>query len=69
MNSAILSQPKDPLRLEFGNAEVPYFPRQMVKFPQVRARFQRHAVILFFWSGTIVASQSGPIRTERKSSK
>lgn len=40
---------------------------QMVSFPPVRARFQPHAVILFFWNETGVASQRGPIRTKRKS--
>lgn len=67
--SAKPGQPRDPPSPEFGNTEAPHVCRQMVKFPQVRARFQRHAVILFFWNGMSVASRSSPIRTERKSSK
>ncbi|VTJ78752.1 Hypothetical predicted protein [Marmota monax] len=43
-----LCEQEDLLRLEFGNAEVPYFPRQMVKFPQVRARFQRFFIDKLF---------------------
>lgn len=54
-----------------GPRRAPRGPRclagQMVSFPPVRARFQPHAVILFFWNETGVASQRGPIRTKRKS--
>lgn len=40
-----------------GDAEVSRRHRQMVKLPQVPARFRRHAVILFLWNRASVASR------------